>query len=278
MANNRRIYKRKRKNNWKYILVLLVILLAGYCYKYYQNNHSIAALNPRDTTGKIVSVKHGDTLTDLAILLQKDKIIRSANAFIEYGNKHDSPTLVAGDYRFFASQDIEQIYKTIKKGPTPNLRKKEFIKTRAPYAIEMYKKYGILPSINLAQTILESQWGESKLAYKYNNYYGIKAQGKQKYVELQTTEYYDGETESKVKAKFAVYDNWQDSMLAHSLFLKNGTKAGHKFTNVLKAQNYQQAAQALEEDGYATDPDYAQKLITLIRDWNLEKYDQEAQK
>ncbi|OIK98721.1 hypothetical protein ATW86_06515 [Oenococcus oeni] len=63
-------------------------------------------------------------------------------------------------------------------------------------------------------------------------------------------------------------------MLAHAKFIANGTETNStQFKDVLAAGDYSAAAKALVKDGYATDPDYANKLITLIKTYKLNQYD-----
>lgn len=150
----------------------------------------------------------------------------------------------------------------------------QFIKTIAPIAQKEQKKYHIPASIIIAQAGTESNWGRSKLAYKYNNLFGIKATSKKNRVRMYTKENINGKT-VEIKQYFAVYDSWEASLKAHAELLAHGTKAKlNVFKDVLKAKNYQEAAQALQKDGYATDPDYANKLIYAIKKFKLYKYDQ----
>lgn len=75
------------------------------------------------------------------------------------------------------------------------------------------KKYHIPASIIIAQAGTESNWGRSKLAYKYNNLFGIKATSKKNRVRMYTKENINGKT-VKVKQYFAVYNSWEASLKA----------------------------------------------------------------
>ncbi|WP_412990448.1 glycoside hydrolase family 73 protein [Pediococcus siamensis] len=150
----------------------------------------------------------------------------------------------------------------------------KFIKTIAPYAQKMHRRYGILPSITIAQAILESDWGTSQLSKSYNNYFGIKGTIYQTTKEMKTQEFVNGKWIT-VTARFRVYNNWQDSVKDHTLLFVNGTNWNrNQYQSVLQAKNYKAAAQALYTAGYATDPDYPEKLINLIQTYQLQKYDQ----
>lgn len=149
----------------------------------------------------------------------------------------------------------------------------EFIKEVAPAAQREQKKYHIPASITIAQAGLESNWGRSRLAAKYNNLFGIKANSKQHRVLMYTTENVNGK-EIKVKQYFQTYQSWADSINAHTQLIVNGTADNHaRFKAVTTAKNYRDAALALQQGGYATDPNYASKLIYAIRRFNLNKYD-----
>ena len=152
-------------------------------------------------------------------------------------------------------------------------RTESFIATVAPMAMEDYKTSNVLPSLTIAQAILESGWGESALALKANNLFGIKA-GKDwtgKTYNVNTQEYYDGKTATTVSAYFRVYDSWAESIKDHSEFLQ-----GKRYEKVLMATNYKDACEAVYQAGYATDPSYTSKLVSLVQRYGLDKYDTEV--
>lgn len=149
-----------------------------------------------------------------------------------------------------------------------------FIDTLAPHAQELQKGYGILPSIILGQAGLESNFGESTLASKYKNLFGIKAFGDQKKVKLETKEFVN-EQWITIKGEFKVYSSWEESMDDHTMLFVNGVDWDpKKYEPVLAAKDYKEAAQALQKAGYATDPTYADKIISVIEEYQLNTYDQ----
>lgn len=149
----------------------------------------------------------------------------------------------------------------------------QFIKRVAPAAQREQKKYHIPASITIAQAGTESNWGRSKLAYKYNNLFGIKANSKHHRVRMYTTENINGKNK-QVKQYFQVYDSWDDSIKSHADLIVRGTADNHqRFRGVQRAKNYRQAAYELQKNGYATDPNYADELIYAIRKFHLDKYD-----
>lgn len=148
-----------------------------------------------------------------------------------------------------------------------------FIATIAPAAQQMQAAYGVHASISIAQAILESDWGESELSAVYNNLYGMKGEDPGNTVLLTTNEYYNGQWVT-IQANFRVYGNWAESVQDHALLFVNGTTWDpNQYAPVLQATTYQEAAQALQDCGYATDPDYAAKLIAVIEQNALYEYD-----
>lgn len=133
------------------------------------------------------------------------------------------------------------------------------------------KKYGMefqmFPSIIIAQAILESDWGRSQLSRESNNLFGIKASEDDQHVVLPTQEFQDGKMQTE-EAAFKIYDSLDDSILDHSYFL-----TGQTYQAAIAAKDYQAAAKAIQNGGYATDPDYSDKLISIIKEYKLDVYD-----
>lgn len=145
----------------------------------------------------------------------------------------------------------------------------EFVEKVAPKAVEDYKKYKILPSITIAQAILESGFGDSKLAQKANNLFGIKSFGwKGPTIDMLTKEYREDKTSYYVMATFRAYNSWDDSIEDHSKVLMQSN-----FTAVRNATDYRTAAIALKTGGYATDPVYPSLVTSIIEQYGLDKYD-----
>lgn len=150
----------------------------------------------------------------------------------------------------------------------------QFIDQLVPHAKELQNGYGVLPSIIIGQAILESNWGKSTLASKYNNLFGIKAYGNQKKVNLETKEFVNEEWVT-IQGDFRVYDSWGQSMDSHTQLFVNGVDWNPAlYEKVITATNYREAAQALQDAGYATDPSYAEKIIQVIETYHLDQYDQ----
>lgn len=152
---------------------------------------------------------------------------------------------------------------------------KNFIKTVGAIASADMKKTGVLASLTIAQAILESAYGTSGLAMGGKALFGIKATKtwKGKVYCSDTKECYDGLNLVTVKnAAFRAYDSWEESITDHSAFLK----ANKRYKAVVGETDYKKACEAIKAAGYATDPQYAEKLIKLIEENKLTEYDGEA--
>lgn len=137
----------------------------------------------------------------------------------------------------------------------------------AEYAMEQMRRYGIPASVTLAQGILESSNGESTLAKKENNHFGIKAtQGW-----LDSGGKYGVYTDDAPDEKFCRYDSVADSYEHHSRFLAENQRYVGCFA--LQADDYKGWAKGLEQAGFATGGNYAASLIGIIERNGLDKYD-----
>ena len=147
---------------------------------------------------------------------------------------------------------------------------KNFIAKVGAMASADMKKSGVLASLTIAQAILESGWGTSTLAVKANALFGIKADTRWNGRVYRKTalEYSNGAYVSE-NAVFRAYDSWQHSVNDHSAFLA----ASSRYAAVIGERNYKKACTAIHKAGYATEPNYAQKLINLIEKYELTAYD-----
>ncbi|WP_054749217.1 glycoside hydrolase family 73 protein [Lacticaseibacillus thailandensis] len=158
---------------------------------------------------------------------------------------------------------------------TTNRQHQQFINHLAGYAQTLQINYGVRASITLGQAVLESDWGTSKLASQYHNLFGVKADAQQVGKELSTQEYRHGQWVT-VTAKFRTYSSDYASMREHAELLQNGTSwNAQQYQGVIHAATYQDAARALQSSGYVTDPTYARKLIKIIQQYRLYRYDQQ---
>ncbi|WP_024746746.1 glycoside hydrolase family 73 protein [Levilactobacillus namurensis] len=163
--------------------------------------------------------------------------------------------------------DMGQVTQTSESSSSGiSAQQQAFIKKMAKPAVRVYRQNGqVLPSIVIAQAILESSWGTSSLFLQANNPFGVKGayQGKSK--SFPTTEYVDNK-KITVQANFRDYPNLTAAILDHDALLKQSYFKG-------TVTDYQTAAKLLQTNGYATDPHYARKLTNVIATYNLNQYD-----
>jgi len=126
------------------------------------------------------------------------------------------------------------------------------------------KEYGVPASIILAQGMLESDNGNSSLATKANNHFGIKCHKDWNGPKM----YHDDDRRQEC---FRKYKNPEGSYMDHSLFLRGGQRYSTLFD--LKSTDYKGWAHGLKKAGYATNPKYADMLIKIIEDNELYKFD-----
>ncbi|KAA6475138.1 phage tail spike protein [Bacillus swezeyi] len=150
----------------------------------------------------------------------------------------------------------------------------DFIKEIAADAQRIYKKYDILASLIIAQACLESAWGTSGLAQKGKNLFGIKGTYNGQYVLMWTTEYDKNGNATRVQAKFRKYPSWYASLQDLAKLYVNGTSWDpNHYKAVVGEKDYKKATAALVKAGYATDPNYATKLNSIIFTYKLTQYD-----
>ena len=141
---------------------------------------------------------------------------------------------------------------------------RDYIEQYADVAIQKMQEYKIPASITIAQGIFESACGKSRLAVEGNNHFGIKCH----------TEW-TGDTilidDDELQECFRKYASVSESYTDHSLFLTTRKRYSNLFE--LDIMDYQAWARTLKQDGYATNPQYADRLISLIERFNIARLD-----
>ena len=180
-----------------------------------------------------------------------------------------------------ANEYLEKIkYCSLYEGLYYDYDKIEFIESIEQQAYINYKKYGILPSITIGQAILESGWGKSQLAMEHNNLFGIKADSRWNgdIATMTTNENYS----DVIEASFRKYDSKAESIEDHGLFLYENER--YTVNGVFIAKDYRSQALALQSAGYSTAKNeageliYADKLINIIKNYNLMLYDTKVER
>ena len=139
-------------------------------------------------------------------------------------------------------------------------------------AIQEMERSGIPASITLAQAMLESGFGQSELAQKANNHFGIKCQDNWtgKTINHLSPEVFNG-IQQNIESCFRAYDKVEASFKDHSDYLMH--RGLYDFIFIEAGNDYKKWAQGLSKAGYATDPAYAAKLIRTIETYNLAIFD-----
>jgi LysM repeat protein len=153
--------------------------------------------------------------------------------------------------------------------PGHKTTREEYIRQYAEIAIEEMNNNGIPASIKLAQGLLESGSGNSELALKANNHFGIKCHKEWN----GDTFYMDDDEKNEC---FRKYKEPRESYKDHSLFLTTRDRYNTLFD--LEITDYKGWAKGLKSAGYATNPNYTQLLIKMIEENELYKYDAKYKK
>ena len=155
--------------------------------------------------------------------------------------------------------------------------REKYINKYKKIAIQEMERSGVPASIKLAQGILESNAGQSTLARKANNHFGMKcgSQWRGDTYYLEDDDYNDAG--KLVKSCFRVYKKENESYIAHSDFLRDPRKR-YRYGDLFKLnpRDYKAWAHGLKSAGYATSPTYAEKLIGIIESYKLFQYDEAA--
>jgi LysM repeat protein len=142
--------------------------------------------------------------------------------------------------------------------------RKQYIDRFGELAISEMNRTGIPASITLAQGLLESDNGNSTLAVKANNHFGIKCHDEWKGQRI----YHDDDRRNEC---FRKYESAWESYRDHSDFLRNRQR--YAFLFELEPTDYKGWAKGLKKSGYATNREYAELLIRIIEENNLQVYD-----
>ena len=145
------------------------------------------------------------------------------------------------------------------------LQQLAYVKQYREIALDQMEDHGIPASITLAQGLLESGTGKSTLATRNNNHFGLKCFSKKC-----NKGHCSNHSDDHHKDFFRIFPSPEESYLAHSKLLQNERYRG---LFQLKPTDYRGWARGLSKAGYATDPQYANKLIRLIETLELHRFD-----
>lgn len=251
---------KKVQLNWKELLAIDMVI----------HNEDLTNIKKKDSleiAQQFIESNNGNQGKKVYKVKSFNRVLKELNFTNEERNR-------ANDYL----KELKNVYLGI-KNINEEESKLKFINSIKNYAIDNYNKYKILPSITVGQAILESGWGESELTKKSNNLFGIKADQRWsgRIIEVNTTENLD----DKVIAKFRMYNSKKESIKDHGKFLYENVR--YKENGLFDASHYTTQAQALEDAGYSTKKNdkgekiYADILVNLIRNYNLQLLDHQVQ-
>lgn len=169
----------------------------------------------------------------------------------------------APDFSFYEAATAQA---TFSRSVLPQAHVEQFVSRMLPAAQRASQESGVPAQLIMAQAALESGWGrreiradDGKTSY---NLFGIKADKSWKgpVVEAMTTEYVNGVAQ-KTQAIFRAYGSYEESFSDYARFLTSNPR----YANVLATQDAAEAAHGLQRAGYATDPQYAGKLVRIMK-------------
>lgn len=152
---------------------------------------------------------------------------------------------------------------------------REFISWVVPMAQRGERDFGVPTSVAIAQAILESGWGGSRLTREANSFFGIKCHKRTSpyqngCYEIETREY-DAAGNPRVEvARFRSYATPADSFLDHGHFLRNNSRYRAAFDHQTNPERF---IHEVHKAGYATDPGYASLVIQIMHQYDLKQYD-----
>lgn len=182
--------------------------------------------------------------------------LAGSEAIIESGKKLASPTNAAPGFNNFQNVAFRGREEEVQA----------FVTRFHIVAQTEQQKFGIPASISLAQGLLESDAGTSRLAQKAKNFFGIKCFGK-KCSKGHCINAHDDSHKDFFRKYPSAWESWR----AHSLLLVNGDRYNRLFR--LDQRDYKSWAYGLQRAGYATSKTYGEKLVSIIETFDLHKYD-----
>ncbi|XIF20443.1 MAG: Hypothetical protein AJITA_01204 [Acetilactobacillus jinshanensis] len=147
----------------------------------------------------------------------------------------------------------------------------DFINKFSPDVINVAHKYNLYPSVMMAQAALESAFGQSSLSQQAHNYFGIKGSYNGQSITVPTMEYNQNNQPYYVDSEFKKYPNAEASIEDNAQLIRNGVYSDPAIYSGAWRENASDGVSAANALGskYATDPNYASKLVNVIQEYNL---------
>ena len=231
------------------------------------SNRDIQLVVQSKGQGNVALVSH-QTMTTVKDLPNKHQELSIFPTFTEKKEKKPVSKWKSSDFRnlsFILSPDLadrKKVSKNIVQEKLTNCRK--YVERFAKSAIKEMELYGIPASITLAQGLLETDAGASRLATESNNHFGIKCRSKCRGCTCRNY------SDDDIYDMFRVFDTAWESYREHSLLLQISRYSKLKKFGTADYKNW---AIGLKKAGYATDKNYHKKLIKIIEELDLNQFD-----
>lgn len=223
------------------------------------------------TAAQSASTVQADTPVSLAVESLINFLDALSKLFTELGNIFAATTLPSTSTHTTpapsaqASLGVDSAELNAWKGG--KLPPETFVRLIGPAAKQSMARTEVPASVTIAQAALETGWGGSTIG-NAKNLFGIKGTGPAGSVTMPTREYLNGRSVT-VQDKFRAYNTWSESIDDHSKLLQ-----GSRYRPAMAYKgNPDMFAAQLQRCGYATDPSYAKKLVSIMKTWNLYQYD-----
>lgn len=258
--NNLKYFAKEVAQNWKWRVLMLALLVWMAYTKEISFQFSIQNNNA-------LPIQRTEQLSVIDVPQPKTVALEQKIITVE------QPSTVAATFTPAVDTPIQQTKPSVRKQKAQQevtmLSKRDkqisYVRRFAKVAQVEMKRYGIPASITLAQGLIESNDGHSKLATQNNNHFGIKC-----FARNCKKGHCTNHTDDSHKDFFVNYNSAWESYRAHSLFLQ---KKRYKKLFDLDIKDYKGWAHGLKKAGYATDPRYAHKLIQVIEALELYRLD-----
>ena len=198
------------------------------------------------------------------------------------GGSGNNKSSSSGGGEYDASRFTGKTYKGTGsyKGDIPvassgNADQDEFLNKVSEGAMNSWVKYGVLPSVIIAQALNESGWGKSGLAVQQNNLFGVKGTGDAGTGSWATGEDNTDGSSYTINANFAAYSSWSASIEAHGKLISGNTGMSN-YLAAVKEKDALKSITAIKNGGYATATDYVEVTMNIINDFGLLEYDKYA--
>lgn len=177
----------------------------------------------------------------------------------------------------FAGTALMAAGAVVSAAPAQAIDRSTYLTMAISYAKAEQATYRVPASVSIAQSILESGWGNSTLTTRAKNYFGIKCGRTVSPLQtgcysIKSKEYYDNKAVMQVSA-FRVYNSARDSFLDHGRLLTVNSRYSKAFAYTTDPDRF---IREVAKAGYATDPMYPAKVITIMRAYNLYQYNRSA--